>query len=854
MKLTQNELNKAIRVALLGAGVAGLGMSFSAFAQDDDKEEAKEMETVVVTGSRLKSANTEGALPVTTITREDIEMSGQVSVAALLRESTFNSFGSLRPQSGNTAQGVSEVSLRGLGSQRTLVLIDGRRTAKSPFTGSASDLNTIPLGSVERIEILRDGASAVYGSDAIGGVVNVITRKDFNGAQFSYGVGRPTREGGETEEASAIFGISGDRGSMTGGASTNTRGIVFTRERPWGTTPGLSTFGNNYRVANAAGTGQTGPRLPLPGFACNSNGFFFTAPGASNNICSFDFNLIAADDAKVKTTGAFVRGELEINEDWQTYMKVSVGRSESFGRYAPVPGEVFVPSDTPNDPVPGDGRGAFVRHRFAAAGNRDVTQDSTNSDFLAGIQGRAFDLLDVDFGVRATKNKGYELGRGYIVGAIAEQFIADGSYSLSNPFGNSQDVLNSIQATITRDTDFNFNEAFASVGFDLFEMANGTANAIVGAEYRDEFYNDKFDPLSEGGQILGSAGNSSGASRNVTSVYAEALFPLLDTLELDVAGRYESYSDYGSDFAPKLALRYQPLENLTLRASWGQGFAAPTLDLLAAKPAFSADSVNDPQTCAAFGGTPAQCADPTTTIQVNSTRLNQPNLESEQSDQFSIGASWDPTEWLNITLDYFDISIENRIGFISAQSVVNRDLGISPLPIPSFLFIIRDPLTGEILEISAGTGNSGTLDEDGFDLGISTNFDFGDWGGLRTNLDVSYINTFKVDGIEQIKFAGVPEMRVGLQNVWSIGDFDLGWNVRHIGTHGSDATGDRVGGHTLNDFQLGWSAPWNAKLALGVTNATDKLPALVASGGRVFDTTLYDAYGRVPYFRYTQSF
>ncbi|MGH6709729.1 MAG: TonB-dependent receptor plug domain-containing protein, partial [Bradyrhizobium sp.] len=207
------------------AGAATL-VSGNAIAQETESGDAKTLDRIEVTGSRIKRAEIEGALPVTVISRADIDISGKVSVAELLQSSTFNSFGSLTPASGSSAQSFSELSLRGLGGGRTLILIDGRRAPVSPQTGEGQDLNSIPLAAVERVEILSDGASAIYGADALGGVVNIITRKDFNGAEITMGVSNSER-GGDTESGSALFGVSGDRGRLLGGISYNNRGITY---------------------------------------------------------------------------------------------------------------------------------------------------------------------------------------------------------------------------------------------------------------------------------------------------------------------------------------------------------------------------------------------------------------------------------------------------------------------------------------------------------------------------------------------------------------------------------------------------------------------------------------------------
>ncbi|MFM7627385.1 MAG: TonB-dependent receptor plug domain-containing protein, partial [Gammaproteobacteria bacterium] len=270
---------------------------------------AEGLDEVVVTGSRIKRENIESAaLPVTVITREQLDESGDTSVADFIRDLPFNSFGSLRQQSGNSGQSFAGISLRGLGEGRTLVLVDGRRAPVAPNVGSAQDLNSIPLAAVERIEVITNGASAIYGSDAIGGVVTIITRKDFNGVQAVVGASDPRRSGGATEEGSLIFGASGDRGSLLAGVSYNHRDIIFQRDRSYSSVPGASTFSNNFlssRVAPgtlygfAAVSFLANPTFGsvVPG-GCTERGFYTSGTGASQR-CFYNFALEGAYEAEV---------------------------------------------------------------------------------------------------------------------------------------------------------------------------------------------------------------------------------------------------------------------------------------------------------------------------------------------------------------------------------------------------------------------------------------------------------------------------------------------------------------------------------------------------------------------------
>lgn len=897
-----NQLSGAIRFALL-AGAASTFAAVPAFAQDSEEDTAT-LETIEVTGSRIKRADLEGALPVTVIDRAQIDASGEVSVADYLRNTTFNSFGSFRPQSGSSAQANAGVSLRGLGSGRTLLLIDGRRAPVAAATGNFQDINTIPLAAVERIEILSDGASAIYGSDAIGGVINIITRKDFNGAEFSYGRGMPSRAGGDTENASIIFGASSDRGRVLAGVSMNDRDIVFQRDRPW-SSGGVSSFSNEYYFATpAAGTlygFRAGTTIAhptngaaVPTFDCTTNGFFETGSGAASR-CLYDFTFVAADEAQVKNLSTFIRADYQINDNWSTYMNATVTRINSFGRYAPVPsspwpgGSIFIPADSPNHPAninPADpyyatlaGQPVFLRHRFAALGNRDNQVEANTYDFMTGFQGR-IGAVDIDVGARYTENKAINLGRGYVVASLAAPLIADGTYDITDPFGVDPAIAAQMITTTARESTTIQKEVYGIASFDLFQMAGGTASMAFGAEYREEDWSDVYDSLSSAGSVSGSSGNSAFGLRDVKAVYFEALFPLVDTLEINVAGRFDEYSDYGNDFAPKVALRWQPLDSLTFRASYGQGFRAPTLDIVGQQPAFGADGIADPATCVAFGLGPA-CS-----TQVTSYTIANPNVTSEQSTQFSLGAAWDATDWLNLTLDYYDIEIEDQLAFFDTAALVDCISGVSSVcptgvsvlpsnqvpPVPSLgLGVARDPVSGAILYSQIGYANLGTIETSGFDFNLRTNFDMGSWGEMRNALQIAYVRDYDVNNAGSIVGdQGSPEFRANLMNQWTFGDFAVTWNINHIdGTRSSQAELIEAFGPaadygyaltlpswTTHDVQLTWNAPWNGRLSLGVNNLTDKDPVLdpLDAGGRGFNFNLYDGYGRVTYINYTQTF
>jgi len=819
---------------LLAIGGAIAATSMPAFAQ--------EAQRVEVTGSRIKRVDAEGALPITTISREELEASGTTTVAEFMRTVTFASAGNFRPQSGSSAQSFAGVDLRGLGSSRTLVLIDGRRLPKAPNVGDSVDLNSIPMAAVERVEILTDGASAVYGSDAIGGVINFITRKDFEGAQLTVGKTDPQSDGGSKEEVSGIFGLVSDKGRILGGFSHTARGMVYTRQRPWGQSLGGSSYGNNYQLV-VDGV-PTGALIPVPG-ACNDPNF-----SEYSGRCRYNFNAVAADEASTDNQSVFLRGEFNIGQDWQLYSNASYSRLGSFGRYAPVPGNVFIEAGSPNNPTTGTAneQEVYLWHRFAAAGNRDSTVENTVANVLVGAQGRVANMLDVDVGVNFTKSKYIETGRGYIMYSAAESAINSGDYNIYNPSGNPTSVLQSFTAQIGREGTWDQKEVYGSVGFDLMKMGGGTAQMVMGAEWRKEQYADLYDSLSEAGQILGSAGNSAGGGRRVSSMYAEMLLPVTKTLEAQLAARYERYSDYGSDFSPKASFRWKVMPSLLLRGSVGTGFRAPSLPVLTQKTSFSAESVFDPVSCELLNGDPDDSCQVNTYVQSNSA------LDSEKSKQFTFGAVFDPTSWLSIKADYWNIEIDDTISYISAQDIVDRDNGDDPRAIPAGLGIQRDPLTGQIRRIDAGYANEGTLKTAGIDLNMISRFNLGSWGRFSQNYTYSQVLSYKVDGDEIIGQVGSPKARAVLGHTWSMGAFEVTYNLNYIGKQADSAT-RKVGSYITHDVQAKWDTPLKgASLTIGVLNAGDKLPQLVSYDGRNFNFYLYDSYGVQPYVRFTQKF
>jgi len=840
--------------ALMLAFGGSVGLTVApAFAQ---QPAAQPVERVEVTGSRIKRADVEGALPVTVINRAELEASGSTTVAEFMRSTTFSSAGNFRPQSGSSAQSFAGIDLRGLGSERTLVLLDGRRLPKAPNVGDSVDLNTVPMAAVERIEILTDGASAVYGSDAIGGVVNIITRKDFEGLQMVVGYTRPKNDGGAKKEASVLLGVNGEKGRVIMGASKTGRAMVYTHQRPWGQIRGVTSYGNNYLTTTGSLESVGYLRGTDPSVGCTDPNFYVAGAAGTRQTCGYDFNKVAADEAQIDSQAFFARGETTLSNDWKAYASASATNTTSFGRYAPTPAQFQIAANTPNNPL---ARTITVRHRTAAAGPRDTNTDAWLSNVSGGFQGKITNNLELDVGAAYTRSTYKELGRNYIVRPILEQYANSGDYDIFNPNANDPLVLSAIKATIGRDSLYKQKDLYAiATMYDLFQLAGGGASLLASVERRNEQFADVYDSLSEAGVIEGSAGNSAAGKRSVTGMAVEMVMPFTKTLEGSIAGRYDKYSDYGSDFSPKASVRWQPLKSLTVRASIGEGFRAPSLPQLNQKESFSAESVIDPVTCINFGGATggglpaAQDCALGRQVQVDSYTAANGALKSEKSKQYSIGAVWDATSYLSFKADFANIKISDKLTLIDAQDLIDRSNGSDPRAIPTGLYVTRNG-AGSITRVQQGFANEGELNAQYLDISTQVRWKSAVAGSFSHEL--RYSNTLKYeDGGDEVRGTiGLPRYRTTLSNEWKLGAFGVTFNSNLIGRNGVTEA-RTANAYTTHDLQGTYSTPWKGKVVIGAQNIGNKQPELVAFSGRNFNFDLYDSYGRQVYVRLEQKF
>ena len=883
---TNSKLAKSVRLAMaVGAASTAMVATTSANAQE---AAADTVEKISVTGSRIQRTDLEGASPVISITAADIKMEGDFTVADALRSSSLNSFGSFSERSGSSAQSQATINLRGAGSRRTLVLLNGRRFPGSPTLGGASaNLNAIPFAAVERIDIMTEGASAVYGSDAMAGVVNVILKDDFEGLTFDIGAGhRDNDEGTTSKEFSIVGGLSNDKGNITfafdhqerkgisDGAREYTKAkasdlngdgvIQFNSE-----TSGYSLYGATIRNPGTDGPNRVASPLCGDLIAQYGADTFINvagddAYGAGSSVCAYGFANVSYNTASIDRNTLYVNAKYEVAEDVEWFGQAMFVQNSSFGRYAPPAAPWFnISPDNPNNPYDEPALGYF---RWVGIGTRDGNVDDYNQDYTTGFRG----LLDwnnasweVYFHNNVADNK-----------SVGEYYLSYGGLAYNELNGidlGSETGIANMKATTLQDSKSSFNQWYAGIGFDMGELDGGAIAHYFGGEFMEQTYADTYDGQSEAGLIGGSAGNSAAGERDITSLFYESVLPVMDNLEVNIAVRYDDYSDFGDNVSPSAKVRWEAADGVVLRASYSESFRAPGLDELNAATTFSAEGATDYRQCAAVGIPAASC----TQQQYNTYYKSNANLGPETSEYVNLGAAWDITEEFGVKLDYFKLSIDNVIQTKSLDSLLlDEAAGLLTAQLPTanvddqtFYLVRSQGAAGGTIE-EAGTGyfNGIGFDIEGIDLTFNAMLET-EFGDFRFNNVNSFILSYKQElggvVVDTSGWSGQPEFKSVATLSWSLEDHSFAWNLTYTdstteaevfnGDNDTWVTSGKLDSWLIHNVTYTYNVGDYGRVSFTVNNLTDEDPVL-SSAGTWDDQDLYNNFGRDYRVNYTISF
>jgi iron complex outermembrane receptor protein len=865
MKITP--LTKAIRNTI-GATMI-VGMPTIGFAQDSG--ESLEVEEIVVTGSRIKRVTGNESQTVLTITAEDMKLTGEVSVADALRSSTLNSLGSFRESSGSSAQSNATFNLRGAGAARTAILINGRRIVGSPSLGGGGsvNLNLIPMSFVDRIDILADGASAVYGSDAVTGVVNVILKSGYDGVEFSTGYGDRSKDGGSEQRFSFLTGAQGDRGSITFGVEADKRDPVFDRDRDFTKARYSDLDGDGYITGYAETEGISfyatsiinpnyDPSIPYseddpsswyvhPGNNCVDDGAF-QGPMKSDLVfgpdtgfyCGYAYANVSANRASMERVNSYISANYDVSENVEVFVDAVVSNNESFGRYAPPAAPGTMLASNPKNPYGVDVSGYF---RWTDIGTRDNVVNDTMVDINVGVNMDLANDMALEAYYTYSDYRSTSIGKYYLsYGGFAENVL----YEVSD----LDTYIANLKTTTLNDDRQRMQKVFAGLQFDLMEMAGGTAVGYVAAETFDVDYRADVDAQSEAGLVGGSAGNSAQGSRSVKAISAEAILPVTDFIEVDVAVRYDDYDDFGSEVSPRVGATFTMIDDLTIKASYGQGFRAPDLSDLYGATSFSAENAIDYYGCSLDGVPEAECPNRQFDTYIGS----NPNLDAETSETVSLGAEYTYDDnWVG-SINYVILELQSAVEYVSAQDMLNVDFntgGQNPQ-------VIRNA-TGSVVEISAGYQNAvNDVQRKSVDFALNGNIytsdEYGsfDFRGEATKYLEFETETQFGSGIlgDAVDTLGFPEWRSSALVSWQMNNWSANFSTSYIGE--SESSSGEVKWDSWKEHNLNVSYDFNGmgELTIGANNLLNDDPLLDASGSQA-DEYQYPILGRVIYVGYT---
>lgn len=838
--------------------------SFNVAAAEADEE----VERIQITGSHIKRTSMEGPSPVTSLSADDISKTGVTDLISLFTKLPISGQGTFSTQansSDDTANGGSSVSLRGLGADSTLILVNGRRVSVSPFAKGIDtafvDINNIPLSAIKRVDILKDGASATYGSDAVAGVINVVLRDDVDGVELTGKIGSTADGGGEEQSFSLVFGSQTEKSSHTFIMEYFDREEVLYADRDYAKSSNQQALTGNPNATDFRSSSGIPGTIALASDPSNRLIDLYgndTCPEAdrdfANNLCRYDYapHMTMIPDAERFSWNYM--GKYEINDTVRGFAELNGQNSKSIVRGAGSPSfnELFMSGDNPNHPFADlpdhefHGQDLTMRRRTVDIGNREKRVDSDYYRAILGLQGEIGEW-SWEAAYSYIKSESTERGvDGFPNSRRIQEAIDSGLWDPFEPSSNTQEALDYIETTTVRvgkSTNKSLDVKFSG---PVMEMPYGELMLAVGAEYREEQISDNPDDQFLRGDIFGTEATQANGSRDNTAIFAELAVPLLDTLEVQVAVRHEDYSDFGTTTDPKVSFLWTPSDDLSLRGSYGTAFRAPSLHQLGLGRTDESPNLVDTLRCAAIGNQDRACEPQEYTAVFE----GNPDLGPEESKSYNLGVIYNITDDLSFSVDYYNYDIENIID--SDTQFVMDNFGLDPT------VVIRRPTSiagdpGEVIQVNDGFQNIGDLETSGLDVDVRYNMET-EYGQFRFGYVMNYVLKFEdYKGTEEGGFEQ-PEIRWTTSVDWIKDDFSATMAVNYIDEFEQEASVfdpskgiDMVDSMTTVDLSVNYYGIENTVLTLGATNLFNEEPPFAYHDFMGFVVDVHSGQGRFAY-------
>ncbi|WP_394175570.1 TonB-dependent receptor plug domain-containing protein [Thalassotalea litorea] len=819
--------NSIVKAFLFGTStVSALSVTAANAEAQQDAQQALDVERIEITGSRINRTDMETASPVAVIGAEQIAKSGFTSVQEILNVQPTAAGMSLGATSNNGSGGSATVNLRGMGAQRTLVLLNGRRmVASGTGADSSVDLNTIPVSMIKSIEILKDGASAVYGSDAIAGVVNIITKKEFDETEIKVEASQTDKGDGTSSGFSALTGLELAGGNLVLGAQYSNRGKIIQSDRDF-VSPGQSSFI---------------PEGTLGGLVPDGNGGFVPRD------YGYDYTQTSYAQTPNDLYSVFSSFNRELDADTEFNADVMYTRRDSTQQMAPQPAAIDLDTSQldskwrdqfkdENGQVPGE---LLYKRRMSDAGPRIFNQQTDTIRASVGVKGYLENDASWDFSATYGRNDSKDQVENSIhAGNMEKSIYANQDLWFSpEPIANAQliqDGISYVEENEGGNEQFTLAAGYSGVTESDIGYAVG-----VESRYESGFYTP--DIITQLGESTAAQQDPTSGNYSVNSAYLEVSVPLSDAFTVEGATRFDDYSTFGGAATWKLGATYRFTDAFMLRSVLATGFRAPSVSELYAGNSGSYDYLSDP-----WGNAP----DPQ--ILVNYT--GDENLQPEESDSFTLGAVWEITQGLSTTLDYWKFEISDAISRVDVQNELNQCFE----GVQASCDTINITQDGDLSNLTSALTNIGQQNTSGVDWNVSYAFD-----RYRFTWDSTYLLEFEQDGVDYTgsidgNIGGYSELKSTFMVNADITDkLSAQYYAQYVKGMEGNAWGeefqtDDVIYHNVSaSYYLGDEWTFNA----GVKNLLDTEPENVPNGNDM-DTvpSVYDVIGRTFFVSTTVNF
>jgi len=891
-------MKKHMKISTISALVSAILLTpQTLYAQAEEKVEKEDVELILVTGSYVRrSENFESPSPLSIVDSVAIDALGAKSIGDITQTLTINTGAENTPDAftQNATAGTSNMNLRGLGVASTLILLNNKRQVVNaqPNNGGVNFVDTsslVPMIAIGRMEIVKDGASALYGSDAVAGVVNFITKNDYDGSKVT--VEYQDGKYGENKEyvIQGLWGAVGEDSSVMAAISYTDRSPMFVSDRRLGRiqddTSSLGNPGSFFLGAtpfiDPTGCEEFGgyPKLLAPSG---------TVPGLDIGFCGFDFGGTYSYVPEETRISSYFKATKDISDSlkWTTEVSYARNRAERGGSPSfPILTFPTVPADHPSNvfatPVSFFGRAAgFGKEGDPANTESDTIRFSTmlTGELDDGFWELSYTAAQNDFLFTVNDTLGQEFQnalRGF-GGQGCDPFTGSagvGACEYFNPFAtsysvlpNSQNVINSFTAQQVIDSNANLKVVEGFVSTDLFDMEAGSAAIAVGAQYRYQDLTQDYDALSNQDRFSFVIGNPDiYGKQDVWAAFAELALPITNDLDIQLALRYEDYGgSTGDTLDHKVAASWRLTDSFSVRGSVSTSFRAPSI--------FQRDG----------GGTSLnQMTDPLNgAASFAAVRASgNEELAPEESAAFNVGFSFEPVDDWSIEMDYWSFDFTDLIIQENFQAILNA----YPQD-PERVKRAGDPLNGPLLQVNTTYVNASSMETSGLDFVTSYTIetDIGIW---TPSINATYILAYdlvdpqagNIDGLGLRNYSNIgvstPQLRANFSLNWRVTNHSANVFVRYIDDYKDDqncadgvlfspaCTSGYKGVDSLVTVDIQYNMDVGAMfdtnnsyvLTVGGTNITDQDPPQVYTNGG-FDSKVHDPRGRQIYAKLAMEF